>query len=93
MSERQLTVRAVARLAGVKPSVVMSWLSKANPHDLKSVDRLAFELGMTFKELLLGEPERLLITRAPALKSEKETEIFRGLCRITIQPLDLKEEE
>src|SRR5665213_1885049 len=59
MEERKLTVRAVAAMAGVKqPSVVMSWLSNANPHDLKSVGRLAKALDMNFKDLLLGESDQ-----------------------------------
>src|SRR5258708_5425659 len=58
MDERNLTVRAIAAMAGVKqPSIIMSWLSNANPHDLKAVSGLAKAININLKELLLGEPK------------------------------------
>lgn len=88
MEERKLTVRAIAAMAGVKqPSVVMSWLSNANPHDLKSVGRLATALDINFKELLLGESDQGLDKAASVADLFDEKKIFEGLCKINIQRL------
>lgn len=88
MDERKLTVRAVAAMAGVKqPSVVMSWLSNANPHDLKSVGRLAKALDMNFKELLLGEPDQETARAISVADLFDEKEMFEGICKINIQRL------
>ncbi len=88
MDERNLTVRAIAVMAGVKqPSVVMSWLSNANPHDLKSVSRLAKALNMNFKELLLGEVESETVKAMSIADLFDEKEMFEGICKINIQRL------
>jgi transcriptional regulator with XRE-family HTH domain len=88
MDERKLTVRAVAAMAGVKqPSVVMSWLSNANPHDLKSVGRLAKALNMSFRELLLGEAESESVKNMSINDLFEEKELFEGICKINIQRL------
>lgn len=88
MDERNLTVRAIAVMAGVKqPSVVMSWLSNANPHDLKSVSRLAKALNMNFKELLLGETESETAKAMSINDLFDEKEMFEGICKINIQRL------
>lgn len=88
MDERKLTVRAVAAMAGVKqPSIIMSWLSNANPHDLKAVGRLAKALNMNFKELLLGEPEQESVGGMSVTDLFDEKELFEGICRINIQRL------
>lgn len=88
MEERKLTVRAIAAMAGVKqPSVVMSWLSNANPHDLKSVGRLAKALDVNFKELLLGESDQGAGKEASVTDLFDEKEMFEGICKINIQRL------
>lgn len=87
MDERKLTVRAVAAMAGVRPSVVMSWLSNANPHDLKAVGSLAKALDMNFKELLLGEPDQESIRTASVDDLFEHKEFFEGICKINIQRL------
>lgn len=88
MDERNLTVRAVAAMAEVKgPSIVMSWLSSANPHDLKAVAKLAKALNVGFKELLLGEVEGRGIEGLTASDLFDEQEFFDGICRIKIQRL------
>lgn len=91
MGERNLTVRAVAAMAGVRqPSIIMSWLSNANPHDLKAVGRLAKALDMNFKELLLGETDQNPPTTASLTDLFDEQDYFDGLCRIKVQRLVLK---
>lgn len=83
MDERSLTVRAIAEMAGVNSSVVQSWISKAVPHDLEAVARLAKALNIGFKELLLGEPE---MAESPEMMFDAE-DWFEGLCKVSIQRL------
>lgn len=86
MSERNLTVRAVAELAGVSASVVQSWLNQSNPHDLKAISKLAQALGLSFKTLLLGEVDSV---SGPTTIAEifEEQDIFDGICRVSIKRL------
>ena len=86
MEERNLTVRAVAEMAGVNGSVIQSWLTSANPHDLKAVAKLAQALGMNFKGLLLGEEETVnAATTIGELFTEQEW--FDGICKVSIKRL------
>lgn len=87
MKERDLSIGAVAQMAGVSRSVVQSWTSKANPHDLQAVAKLAKALNMGFKELLLGENEDQSFTDISAKDLFDEQEFFDGICRIKIQRL------
>ena len=86
MTERGLTVRAVAEMASVNPSVVQSWLNAAIPHDLQAVSKLAQALGMSFKSLLLGEAETI---NKPTTLAEifQEQDFFEGVCKISIKRL------
>ena len=86
MGERELSVRAIAEMSGVGASVVQSWLSRANPHDLQAVARLAKALDMSFKELLLGEKDELSAA-ATAADIFDEKEFFEGICKVSIQRL------
>ena len=86
MDDRRLTVRAVANMAGVTSSVIQSWISKAAPHDLAAVGRLAQALNVGFKELLLGEPEHHENLEA----SFEAEDFFEGICRIKVQKLSAK---
>jgi transcriptional regulator with XRE-family HTH domain len=86
MTERNLTVRKVAELAEVKPTTVSNWLDGKNPHDLKAVDRLAKSLGISFKGLLLGEPETVgSVQNISELYQEQD--FFDGLAKISIKRL------
>ncbi len=86
MDERNLTVRAVAEMAGVTGSVVQSWISKAVPHDLEAVARLAKALNVGFKEILLGEPES---DESPEMMFDAQ-DWFEGICKVKIQRLTPK---
>jgi transcriptional regulator with XRE-family HTH domain len=59
MTERNLSVRKIAQIAEVKPTTVSNWLDGKNPHDLVAINKLAKGLGLSFKNLLLGEPEEI----------------------------------
>lgn len=86
MSERKLTSRKIAELAGVNPTVVQNWLEGKNPHDLQAVSKLAQGLKVSFKSLLLGESEYV---EGPTSVAElfEEQEWFDGLAKITIKRL------
>lgn len=87
MNERDLSIGAIAEMAGVSRSVVQSWTSKANPHDLHAVAKLAKALDMGFKELLLGETEETSFSEISAKDLFDEQDFFDGICRIKIQRL------
>lgn len=87
MEERDLSVRAIAEMAGVRPSVVQNWLSSANPHDLQSVSKLAKALNIEFKKLLLGESDSEINVATTAQDFFDEKEFFEGICKISIQRL------
>ena len=87
MAERGLSIGAIAEMAGVSRSVVQSWTSKANPHDLQAVARLAQALGVGFKELLLGEIEERDVDSISSKDLFDEQEFFDGICRIKVQRL------
>jgi transcriptional regulator with XRE-family HTH domain len=86
MKERDLTLKQVAELAGVSASVVQNWLEGKNPHDLQAVSKLAKSLGVSFKSLLLGEPES---NQKPGSIAElfEEQQWFDGYAKITISRL------
>ena len=86
MEDRGLSVRAVAEMSGVSASVVQSWVSAANPHDLQAVARLAKALDMSFKEILLGERDTQAVS-IDAAELFDEQEFFDGICRVKVQRL------
>lgn len=93
MKERGLSIGAIAEMAGVSRSVVQSWTSKANPHDLQAVAKLAKALNMGFKELLLGENEEQAFSEITAKDLFDEQDFFDGICRVKIQRLIPKKEK
>ncbi len=82
-----MTIKQAAQLAGVSTSVVQDWLTGASPHDLHSVARLGEKLGVSFKSLLLGEPEQGVAVTSLA-EAYEEIELFSGICRVSIQRLE-----
>jgi len=87
MEERDLSIGAIAEMAGVSRSVVQSWTSNANPHDLQAVAKLAKALNMGFKELLLGENEDRDVDGLSLKDLFEEQEFFEGICRVRIERL------
>lgn len=86
MEERDLTVRAVAEMSGVSPSVVQGWLNDVSPHNLYAVAQLAEVLGMSFKGLLLGEREARSTSTSMSEVFE-ESEVIEGIYRVKMQLL------
>jgi transcriptional regulator with XRE-family HTH domain len=87
MSDRDLTVRAIAEMAGASASVVQSWVSGANPHDLQAVGRLSKALGMTLEELILGQNTPKHGAREISDFFD-EQDLFEGICKISIKKLN-----
>lgn len=90
MKERRLTVKQVASLANVAPSVVQNWLEGKTPHDLTSVDMLSQKLGIPFRKLLLGLHEAI-DAQTTVDQMFDESEFFEGLVRLKITKLKPKE--
>ncbi|MBM3383259.1 MAG: helix-turn-helix transcriptional regulator [Betaproteobacteria bacterium] len=84
MKERQLTIQAIANLAGVNKSVVHGWMTGTTPHDLFAIGKLSRALGIGFRELLLGEPELPVSMTTLDLQFDKE-DVFDGLCEVRIR--------
>jgi transcriptional regulator with XRE-family HTH domain len=96
LSERRLSSRAAAKLAGVSPTVLSSWVRVgASPTDLKSVKKLSDELGVDFAWLLTGEAASK--NERPSISELfSETQYFDGYARIRIDrliPIDEKKRE
>lgn len=89
MEERSLTITQIASLAGVGKSVAHDWLNGTNPHDLNAVGKLATALGISFRSLILGEPDSLEPHQS-IHEIFEEQEFFEGYCKISIKKLDLK---
>jgi transcriptional regulator with XRE-family HTH domain len=86
MEERGLSLQHVADLAGVSKSIAHGWVNGTVPRDLPAVARLAKALGVSFKSLLLGEPEDIMHAQSLA-ELYDESLFFEGLCRISIKKL------
>lgn len=85
MEDRELTIKLIGEMSGVSTSVAQSWLEGSTPHDLHAVARLAKALNMSFKGLLLGEPEGSGQITAAELFEEQD--FFDGICKISIKRL------
>ena len=84
MKDRNLSLQDVATMAGVSKSVAHSWTTGAVPQNLPAVARLADELGMSFKVLLLGEQDNHI----QGLMTENVFDmqnVFDGLCVLSIK--------
>lgn len=84
MKERDLSLQDVARMAGVSKSVAHSWTAGAVPQNLPAVARLADELGMSFKVLLLGEQDNHIQAFETDHVFDMQ-DVFDGLCVLSIK--------
>lgn len=87
MSRRRLSIRNIASLAEVSPSVVQGWLSGSNPHDLLAVNRLAKKFETNLETLLFGETESTVQIPTNDLNRCDEVEIVNGIFRISIKKI------
>lgn len=91
MKERQLTIQAIANLAGVNKSAVHGWMTGTTPHDLIAIGKLSKALGIGFRELLLGEPELPVTMSSLDVQFDKQV-IFEGVCEILIKRIVPRQE-
>jgi transcriptional regulator with XRE-family HTH domain len=89
MSEKGMTVRQAAELAGVGSSTVDDWRGGALPEDYSAVKRLAHGLDVTFSFLLTGEEDQREHTAFPSVTEvfDDGGALFDGYAKITIQRL------
>ncbi|MBC7456949.1 MAG: helix-turn-helix transcriptional regulator [Bdellovibrionaceae bacterium] len=89
MKERGLTMREVAKIAGVSPSTVNDWQSGSTPENYLAVKKLAKELGVSFSFLLTGEEEAVSKNQLPSITEvfDDGGALFDGYAKITIQRL------
>lgn len=103
MEKRGLTLSQIAALAGVSKTVVHDWNTGSTPHDLLAVGRLARALGLSLRELLLGEPEdekamAALEPGTPAngiaqFSDTEEEQVAEGVFRVSIHRIRLKSQK
>jgi transcriptional regulator with XRE-family HTH domain len=84
MKERSLSLQEIATMAGVSKSVAHSWTTGAVPQNLPAVARLADELGVSFKVLLLGEQDNHMQGFSPGHVFDMQ-DVFDGLCVLSIK--------
>ena len=91
LKEQGLSHRAAAKLMGIAPSVVDSWIKGVSPSDLLAIKKLTDEYGISYSWLLTGERES---GQAKPTVSELFTEVpyFDGLARIQIHRLVSKKD-
>jgi transcriptional regulator with XRE-family HTH domain len=89
MTEKGMTVRQAADLAGVGSSTIDDWRGGALPEDYSAVKRLASGLGVSFTFLLTGEEDRREHAILPSVTEvfEDGGALFDGFAKITIQRL------
>ena len=94
MSEKKVSVRAAAEVAGVGISTIDNWRAGAMPEDFLAVKRLAAALGTTLSFLLTGEDDSR--ASGPPAIAEVFSDggaLFDGYAKITIQRLLPKNEK
>lgn len=84
MKERGLSLQDIARMAGVSKSVAHSWTAGSIPQNLPAVARLAEELEVSFKVLLLGEQDNHVSSFQPGHVFDMQ-DIFDGLCVLSLK--------
>ena len=89
MKERSLTMREVAKMAGISPSTVNDWQSGSTPENYLAVKKLAKQLDVSFSFLLTGEEEFKSENKQPAIAEvfDDGGALFDGYAKITIQRL------
>lgn len=87
MTEKNISVRRAADMAGVSPSTVNSWRSGSAPTDFKAIRKLAKGLRVSFEFLLTGESEIRSAEISLTEIFEEESPIFDGYARISIKRL------
>lgn len=84
ITDRALTQKQVAELAGVSPSTINDWLCNVQPSNLLALKRLARALGVSLSYLLFEEIE----TKPMSLDETFERkEILDGIYEVSLKRL------
>ncbi len=88
-SEKSLTIRQLAKMAGVSPSTINDWQSGSSPENYIAVKKLADQLGIGFSFLLTGEDDKKNKNQLASVTEvfEDGGALFDGYAKITIQRL------
>lgn len=84
LSERGISQRVAAQMAGVSQSVIADWCAGSSPSDLSKVASLAKGLGVTFSYLCLGVHENPSLDEI-AIESlfDEESTPFEGVFKLS----------
>lgn len=95
MSEKKVTIREAAGLAGVAPSTIDDWRAGAMPEDYSAVKRLSAGLGVSLSFILTGEEDSVAKENIPTVTEvfEDGGALFDGYAKITIQRLIPRKKE
>lgn len=89
MSEREITVRSAADIAGVPPSTIQSWRTGSPPRSERGfagARKLASALGISLAYLLTGEAD--VVASSPLEEHyEPAQTLLDGLCIVKLVPL------
>lgn len=95
MTERKMTIRQAAVIAGVAPSTIDDWRAGALPEDYSAVKRLATEFSVSLSFILTGEEDLKEANQLPSIAEvfDDGGAIFDGYAKITIQRLIPRKKE
>ena len=95
MTEKKMTLREAAKLAGVAPSTIDDWRGGALPADYLAVKWLAKGLGVSLSFILTGENDLHDSLHLPSVTEvfEDGGALFDGYAKITIQRLIPRKKE
>lgn len=83
LKKHHLTIKALADIAGVSPSVVQGWRHGSFPaENVGNVKKLCNQFGYSLSFVLTGEPDE--ITGNDPLSNYLESEWFDGYAKIKI---------
>lgn len=95
MTEKKMTLRQAATIAGVAPSTIDDWRAGALPEDYAAVKRLAKGLGVGLSFILTGEDDLQDSNHLPSVTElfDDGGALFDGYAKITIQRLIPRKKE
>lgn len=91
--EKGLSMRELAKIAGVSTSTINDWQSGAAPENYLAVKKMADSLGVSFTFLLTGQREQASLTPTISDVLEAGEEVFNGFAKITIQRMIVRKDQ
>ena len=93
LTEKGLSQREAAKIAGVAPSVIDGWVAGAQPENYNAVKKLAKYFKISFELLLTGSVETENSTEIMVSQYYNKVPFFTGLAEISIKQLIPKNKE